>query len=195
MAILSIRELIDILIMIIAVGFIFKDTFRGPRREEDYDPIKEYSKKLRNFDLEGLKFSIIVTAPALLFHELGHKFMGMAFGLNPVFHAAYVWLGIGVLLKLVSFPFIFFVPAYVSYASGGTLMQNALIAFAGPGVNLILWIGSLIIFKRLRKASRRTRNIIFLTSWINMALFIFNMIPIPGFDGWHFFSSLYHIWF
>ena len=84
------------------------------------------------------------------------------------------------------------VPAYVSIFGDGTALQYSLIAFAGPFVNLFLWIGSLIILKTM-KIKHRYIPLLVLTSRINMFLFIFNMIPIPGFDGYKVFSGLLSI--
>ncbi|MEM4267470.1 MAG: M50 family metallopeptidase [Candidatus Woesearchaeota archaeon] len=197
MTILSLNEIIDIFVMTAAVGFIFKDVFRTPAKQSDdeYDPLKDYEGIKAKFDWEGLKFAMLVTAPAIILHEFGHKVFGVLFGLHGVFHASYWGLAIGIFLKLIGSPFIFFVPAYVSYAAGGTYIQQAIIAFAGPGINLLLWLGCLVVLKSKIRITRKTRTILHLTSQINMFLFIFNMIPIPPFDGGHFFTNIYHAFF
>jgi Zn-dependent protease len=200
MAIISLLEIFDIIVMCLAVGFIFKDTFRRPAPlAHEYEPLDAYDKKLKKrFDWEGLWFAIIVAAPAIILHEFGHKFVAMAFGLSATFHAAYLWLGIGAVLKLLSFPFIFFVPAYVSYPAAASDIQSALISVAGPLVNFILWLSALIILRSKnlsRKLTMPQRHGLYLVKMINLFLFGFNMIPIPGFDGWHFFSSLWNIFF
>jgi Zn-dependent protease len=198
MAIISFQEIFDIIIMCLAVGFIFKDTFRRPVPSQDqYDPLAAYDKKLKKkFDWEDLWYAIIVAAPAIILHEFGHKFVAMAFGLSATFHAAYLWLGVGIVLKILSFPFIFFVPAFVTYPSAATDLQTALISVAGPLVNCILWITAIIIL-RSKKLSRKLtipqRHGLYLMKMINLFLFGFNMIPIPGFDGWHFFISLWNV--
>ena len=96
---------------------------------------------------------------------------------------------LGVILKLANFPFIFFVPAYVSILGRGTPLQFTLIAFAGPLMNCIIWIASIIILK-YNLVNRKYFPIIHLTKQINMFLFIFNMLPIPGFDGSKVFGGL-----
>ena len=124
-----------------------------------------------------------------MFHEFGHKFTAMAFGLTATFEAAYLWLAIGIVLRLMRFPFIFFVPAYVSIAGTATNAQLGLIAFAGPAVNLVFWIGSILIIK-YKKLSPPKLQFFHLFKQINMLLFIFNMLPIPGFDGSKVFGAL-----
>ena len=181
MAIFSIYELFDLVIMILAVGYIFKDSFPMPVRH-DYDPLLH-----RHNEWDTIKYSILLTAPAIALHEMGHKFVALSFGVPAVFHASYEGLAIGVILKLVSFPFIFFIPGFVSH-TGVSAVQNIAIAFAGPGVNLLLWLGSAYLAKREKKEF--TRGLYYLSSNINMFLFIFNMIPLPFTDGGHVFQSI-----
>ncbi len=203
MAFLTLWEIIDMIVMTVVIGYIFSDVFiRRPlttKDEESYDPLKDYSRKTKKYD--NLKYAIILTAPALILHELGHKFVAMFFGMTATFNAAYIWLGIALLLKLMNFGFIFLVPAYVSWApataAAGLYLQNnpwvgSTIAFAGPAVNGILWLVAHVMIK----SGKYNKNpgkmmLLVLTRRINGFLFIFNLIPIPGFDGWHVFSGLW----
>lgn len=182
--ILSISEIIDIIIMSIAVGYILMGIFSFRRK-----------KQQKIFDWQSFKFSIIVTAPALIVHELGHKFVAMAYGLEPVFHAVYAWLGIGIALRLLRTGFIFFVPAYVNICPAGQCsslppLGMSLIAFAGPGMNLILFLGAWALLRSGKEFSKRTITILRITKIINLFLFIFNMLPIPMFDGWKVYSGI-----
>ena len=167
---LSLAEIVDIIIAVIAGGYIFMDSFRDPR-----DHAKTFG--------ERLLFSIAIAAPAIVLHEFGHKFVALALGYSATFHAAYGWLGIGVLLKLVGFPFLIMVPAYVSIA-GATGLHHALIAFSGPAINLTLWLTCAAVLALNKKLSRNTEAILYYSKTINMFLFIFNLIPIQGFDGY-----------
>jgi Zn-dependent protease len=157
------------------------------------DILEKYMKKSSRFDWQAFWFATIVTAPALLLHELGHKIVALSFGLTATFHAAYTWLGIAIVLRLVNFPFIFFVPALVSISGNATPMQHVLIAFAGPGVNLLLFLIALIVLKTKDNLSNNAIHFWSLTKNINIFLFIFNMIPIPMFDGNTVFVGLWHI--
>jgi len=193
MAFITVTEIIDILIMTFAIGFIFKDLFKKPT-EIDHDPLT-YHKPNRFINWNDLKFAMLVTAPAVIFHELGHKFVAMSMGLYATFHAAYTWLGLGVVLKLIGTPFIFFVPAYVAHSAAASPLQSAIIAFAGPAVNLILWLGSMYILKAAKKLTRTQHVALVLTKRINMFLFLFNMTPIPPFDGGHVVFGLWRTFF
>ena len=143
--------------------------------------------------MQDFKFAVLAAAPAIILHEFGHKFAAMAFGLQAVFKVAYMWLGIGLILRLSGTGLIFFVPAYVSITNPSGIppspLMLSLIAFAGPAVNLALWIAFSIILKK-RLITEKYLPLIYIAKQINMFLFIFNMLPIPGFDGYKVFSGL-----
>jgi Zn-dependent protease len=181
--------------MTLALGFIFKDVFL-PRRAvintENYDPIAHYRSLGTRYDMHGFVLGMMIAGPAVLFHELGHKLVAMGFGMSAEFHAAYFWLGLGVILKLMNFGFIFFVPAYVSIMGATTPLQSSAIAFAGPAVNLILFLVPWLLLKNKAFVKRHKKYLalMVLTSRINIFLFIFNMLPIPMFDGWKVYSGV-----
>lgn len=181
MALLTGIEILRLIIMTLGVGFIFKDIFviqPLPPKGQEYDPLIHRPSRIEN-----IKLAIMITAPAIIFHELAHKFVALGYGLQATFYASYWGLGIGIFLKLLNTGFIFFIPGYVVHGGASTPLQNAMIAFAGPGLNLVLWIGAWILLKRKEKYSTKTFMILTLTKKINMFLFFFNMIPIGFFDG------------
>lgn len=173
---ISIPEVLDILVTTVAAGFIFMGFVNEPGGET-----KSFA--------ERLIFSILVAAPAIILHEFGHKFMALALGYTATFHAAYTWLAIGIVLKLISFPFLLIVPAYVSII-GASGFKAAMVAGAGPAVNGLLWLTSWLLLK-FGKFSRRTEAILYYSRTINMFLFVFNLLPIPGFDGAGFWFNLF----
>ena len=206
-------EVLDIVLMTLVIGYIFKDTFRLPvhhRGKEGDDILDQYRAPRSAMNWHDFWWGCALVAPAIILHELGHKFMAMSFGLTATFHAACSTAnllgGLGqffdffcgltvlsVVLKTIGFGFIFFVPGYVSIGAGGTEFQNALISFAGPAVHLIFWLGAAYILrnkKAVKKMSHRKQFYLFFFKQINMFLFILNMLPIPGFDG---FSFFYHL--
>ena len=178
------HEVIDLAIMALAVGFIFSGMI--PRKEELY-----YGIRVKSLDLSHLLYSAAIAAPAIILHELGHKFVAIALGLSATFHAAYEWLAIGVFLKLINFGLLFFVPAYVEISGAQTPLMSSLTAFAGPAVNLLLFIGSWYALKD-RKLAKKYGIPLHFTKEINKFLFIFNMLPIPFFDGFTVYSGLFH---
>jgi len=186
---LNFTEIIDIVLMSLIIGFIFKGFFDF--RRENVDVMKMYTQR---FDWSGIWSAIAVVAPAIILHEFGHKFVAMSFGLNATFNAAYFWLGVGVLMKLLSFGFIFFVPAYVSITGNGSHLAMGLTALAGPLVNLVLFLIALLVIK-FTKVKTKYLPYWAATKRINLFLFIFNMIPIGFFDGAKVFSHLWQYFF
>ncbi len=190
MPLITFGEIIDLIIMTFFVGYIFSDII--PIRREHYDPLTHYK---RGFDFEGLKFAILATAPAIILHELAHKFVALGFGLDAIFYAFYrssftLILGIlTIISKLTGFGFMFFVPGFVGISGTGTHLQFALTALAGPLINLMLWLGSWYLLKN-KLYKKNYYLLLLLTQRINMFLFIFNMLPLPGFDGYKVFMGL-----
>ncbi len=183
-------EVFDILLMTAYLGFLFKDVFVPPSGH--YEPLA----KRKSFS--GFWFACKVIAPPIILHELAHKFVAVGFGLSATFHAFYadpttlVLGGIAFLAKLANFGFFLIVPGFVSIAGSATPLENFLIAFAGPGVHLALWAGSWLWLRR-KGLSRTQALILAFTSRINMFLFVFNMIPIPPFDGFQVFKNLFQL--
>lgn len=185
MAFFTLWEFAQALIMSAVVGWIFKDVF-NPQKTDDPD---EYIKKAKNKSLnkDAWLFAALLVAPAIILHELGHKFVAMGFGLDATFHAAWLWLGIGIVMKLIS-GFIFFVPAFVSMAGTAPPYVFAIAALAGPAVNGILWfIGKNAPEWRHAYTGKhiKHRELLYwaLFARINGFLAIFNLIPLPFFDG------------
>lgn len=185
MPLFAFSEIFDMIIMTAVVGYIFSDVFKKPARD-DYDPLTQFKS---GFNIENFKFAILVAAPGIILHELGHKFAALSYGLEAQFQAAYIFLGLALLMKMMNFGFIFFVPAYVRIIGNATPLEGSLIAFAGPGVNLALWAFAAFASKN-KLFAKKYDTALLLTSKINMFLFIFNMLPIPGFDGNTFFLGL-----
>ena len=186
--ILSFSEIIDVFVMTAVVGYIFMDLFKLHRTEI-----------IMGFDWQGFKFACLVTAPALTLHELAHKFVAISYGMQATFHAAYTWLGLGVIMKLLHFGFIFFVPAYVSIGCAAEPcvlkpLSGAVIAFAGPAANLLIFLVCWALLKN-PNLKRSTRIILYISKQINLFLFIFNMLPIPMFDGFKVYQGLWSAFF
>ncbi len=177
--IFTFSELFEAIIVSVFVAFITQDLFM-PR---GFYPLR-YSRELQRI---AFKNALLFVSPAIILHEFGHKLMALAFGYSATFHAAFLWLFLATLLKLAGFPFIIFVPAYVS--TNATGIAEFFVAIAGPGVNLILFLLTPILARIL--PSRYWHYF----AYINWFLFIFNMLPIPGFDGFHALVSLLSVLF
>ena len=158
-------ELFNLIILTLGIGYIFSGIY----------------KKSYGFDLEDFKLSVIVAAPAVVLHELAHKFLAILFGLQSTLHASFLGLALGIFLKSINSPFIIFIPGYVSVPPADPLITG-IIALGGPIVNLILWISSILALKFI-DLSQKWIIIMALTKRINIILFLFNIIPFGFFDG------------
>ena len=176
MAILSLGEVIDLIIMIAALGFIFKGTF---------------SSQKKTF-LKEFLFALLIIAPAVVLHEAAHKFVALFLGGEAIFHAHLPFLGIGILLKLLNVGFIFFIPGYVEITNTAEL-HRFFIALAGPLTNLTLFALAFLFLKK--NWAKKYHYQLILTKKINLFLFIFNMLPIPPFDGFAVVSSAFSLLF
>ena len=132
--ILSLMEIISLVIMTVVLGYIFTGYI-----------IKDHLSS--GFSWDGLKFAMIVAAPAVVFHELGHKFVAMALGHSATFFVYWWGLGLALVLKLISSPLLILAPAYVSIPAGVPAWDGMWIAFAGPLVNLALFGISALVLK------------------------------------------------
>lgn len=175
--IIGIKEIVYLTIMSLVIGFIFSSYIRKPR------PGLQRFRKRKFFDWEDFKFALIITAPAIVLHELGHKFTAIALGFTASFEIFWSGLGLGILLKLLNSPFLILAPGYVSIPQNVPSVTMGIIALAGPLVNLILFLITRYILNHAMGLTRNQAVILHLTKQINLLLFIFNMLPIPPLDG------------
>lgn len=224
MALLTVGEGIDIVFMTLILGYLFKDVFKRPaavpRQKQVYTmeqgpngtyefshgapflDIKDYLSSGKRRWHDDLLFAMAVTAPAIALHEFAHKGAALLTGLSATFHASYGGLFMGLLMKWV-LGFIVFVPAYVSIgapqAAAGVAaampsqLTLGLIALAGPATNLALWL--LARFSLENHLFRGHEHALVLVRELNRMLFIFNMLPLPGFDGFQFYTALFRTLF
>lgn len=178
---------------------------------------QSFIDKIISFFDRDFWFSILIIAPAIIFHELAHKIVAQSFGMSSTFYAAYNFLVFALVMKLVFPYFVFFVPGYVSSncveaskycipVAGSEFAPSPIaragISIAGPLSNLIIWIIAVILLKIYfsdeKSQNYKNRNFLFALIFIkrlNLFLFILNLLPIPGFDGFNFFSSIFEIFF
>lgn len=184
--IFTIPEVIYFIILTAVIGYIFTGYIRKPTSEV-YHP---FSFRKYTFKMQDFLFSVLIIAPAIVLHELAHKFIAIFFGLTANFFILWEGLGLAVLLKLLHSPFLIIAPGYVLISHGATPLQDILISFAGPLTNLILFLISGYILNHSTKLTRTQAIGFYLTKQINLFLLIFNMLPIPPLDGYHVFSGL-----
>ncbi len=174
MAFFTFIEIIHLIILTGAIGYIFSGYITDPSSRASFS---------RRWNTRNFLFAMLVTAPGVVLHELGHKFVGLAFGLGATFQVWYPGLGIAVFLKLINSPFLIVAPGYVLLTGVATPFESLLTSFAGPLVNLLLFAIAWLILRNSHHLTKRQAITLLLTQRINLFLFIFNMIPIPPLDG------------
>jgi Zn-dependent protease len=115
----------------------------------------------------------------------------MGFGATATLEAPYIMYAIVIVLALMRFPLLFFVGGYVAHSPLPAL-PSAFVSIAGITMNVLLWF----IFRSLIKykiAKRKYWNELALMAKLNLFLAAFNMLPIPGFDGFNFFRALFGV--
>ena len=168
--ILTFQEIIDFLAIWLVTSFVFLPS--------DYKKLpREYL--IKHFIFVGL---------ASVLHELFHKLAGLMLGVPAVFHAFYLGLFIGVLLKIFFPSFVLLIPGYVTIYSNDPLI-GLITAFAGPFANFLLFV----IFKYL--SLKKNDWFFYEIAMINLWLFIFNMLPIPPLDGYKVLVNLLQLLF
>ena len=182
-------ELAHLVVVTLALGFIFMSYL--PRAQ----PRSPYGQSYGGFDRESFKLAIMVTAPAVILHELGHKFAALFLGLTATFKAWWFGLFLGVVLKLFNSPLIILAPGYVEIGGNVTPFASFITAFSGPFINLLLWFVAWLVLERKTHMTQRSAIVWHLTKQVNMFLFIFNMIPIPPLDGSKVFAALWTMLF
>lgn len=138
------------------------------------------------FIIIGVSFGTVITA--FLFHELAHRYVARRYGGIAFFK---MWPP-GIILVLVTslFGFIFAAPGAVNI--GGIFRKDQIgkTSLAGPGTNLSIG-AAFYIFTLATAGMPGTGLIRSITLWvavINLWFALFNMIPIPPFDGEKIFS-------
>ncbi len=70
--------------------------------------------------------------------------------------------------------------------------SHAIVSFAGPAANLILFVAFCFLLAVLARTGIETYDeMLTLGAVLNIFLFIFNMLPIPMLDGWTVFAYLF----
>jgi len=196
MPIIDIIEIWEIVATTLVIGYLFSHFITAPHRD-----LKYYTKGLnRWWNWDDIKYSMMVVGPAIILHEFSHKLVAVILGFPSRFYGIIlggklVWGGaaIGLILRLLNAPFMFLIPGYVAPAyegawAGISASQMAIIAFAGPFINLTLFF----VFWWLLKTNKypKYQRLFYISKIVNLWLFILNMLPIGPLDGAKVFSGL-----
>jgi len=185
MAIITGREIVDLILLTAALGYIFSGFIKRPK-----NILEQFTKK---FDWADLWYAAAVVSPAIVFHELAHKFIGLLYGFDSVLHISIFGLLLGIGLRYFRSPFVFFIPAYVASTSASSFpAEFAILALAGPATNFALyWISEGLFLSR---KFPKWNHAFIISKQINLWLFILNMVPLGFFDGAKVFEGAPFLW-
>ena len=142
-----------------------------------------------------------ILIPSLVIHELAHGFTSQWLGdptprmsgrltFNPLAHLDPIGL---LLLIIAGFGFAKPVPINPYYYKNPR-RDEALVGLAGPASNFFLaWVLAIVFFKVLGltpSIGGFVFELVQLSVWLNLALAVFNLIPVPPLDGSHILAAL-----
>ncbi|MCL2032964.1 MAG: site-2 protease family protein [Methanomassiliicoccaceae archaeon] len=124
--------------------------------------------------------SAILVICSFLFHELGHKFVAQRYNAWSEFRAYPYGLVMALIISSV-FGFLFAAPGAVYIRGHIDRRMNGKISLAGPAVNFVIAAVAIVVFLALEPGP--LAYVIFMLANLNAFLGLFNMIPVPPFDG------------
>lgn len=155
-------------------------------------------------DIKDMLFSAAAIITAMVFHEFAHAYVSHKLGdptpkesgrlnIDPFVHMDFLGA-----LSLLLFGFGWAKPVQVNpnhYKN--PKMGTALVAIAGPAINLIICFICFVLsaltarYSGLFSTSFLTfiNQFLFKCGFINLSLCVFNLIPLPPLDGFKFFSA------
>lgn len=126
-----------------------------------------------------LPFTLITAGIAFILHELAHKYVAQKYGCWAEFRADTKMLLIAAVISLTGF--ILLAPGGV-LVHGATRQQHGKIALAGPLTNVIL--AGIFLAMSTLLTGNVVQNLALYAYMLNAYLAVFNMLPIPPFDGY-----------
>jgi Zn-dependent protease len=132
--------------------------------------------------LSWLAVSMVLVVMSFMLHEFGHKFAAQRYGAWAEFR---MWpAGLGLALVSGFFGFLFAAPGAVYIQGGIDDRANGKISLAGPAVNFGIAIAAILLWSvTVSPQNGLLSMVLFLLAYLNAFLGLFNMIPVPPFDG------------
>ena len=183
----TMMEFRDLAISALVLGFIFSIALSGFEYTTGGSIIVNYL------------ISLVIVAPALILHELAHKFVAQNYGCKAGYVLWPTGVLIAVLVTILTNGRVIFAalgavmisthyPTRLGYRFVGlSSMENGKIAASGPAVNIILAIISYILMPL-------SPTIFQISATINGIIALFNLIPFPPLDGSKIFGWSRIVW-
>ena len=163
-------EILHITVAIVVLSAAFSLIMRNGRLDPD--------PTMNIILIVGISFLLVVCS--FLFHEFGHKFLAQRYNAWSEFRA-YPY-GLVMALVISMFGFLFAAPGAVYIRGSIDKDSYGKISLAGPAVNFTISAIAIVIVLSLTPGTL-VFVIFSMLAYLNAFLGLFNMIPIPPFDG------------
>ena len=142
---------------------------------------------------------VLIVIFSICMHECAHAFTALKCGDDTAAEEGHLslnpWIQMGPASLIILFLFgIAWGAVPVNVANFRRKTDAALVAFAGPLMNLILCICmalGAVLFAKFIGDDHPAHEFFVVASAANGVLFLFNMLPVPMFDGWTVFSLFF----
>ena len=162
-------EILHITVAILVLSVAFSVVMR--RRFTSLDPSM-------NDMLFLLGFSFILVVFSFLIHEFGHKFVAQRYNAWSEFRAYPFGLLFALMMSFMGF--LFAAPGAVYIRGNIDKEMNGKISLAGPAVNFVVSAIAIVLFFM---TGGLLATLFGMLAYLNAFLGLFNLIPIPPFDG------------
>jgi len=125
-----------------------------------------------------LGFSFILVVFSFLIHEFGHKFVAQRYNAWSEFRAYPFGLLFALMMSFMGF--LFAAPGAVYIRGNIDKEMNGKISLAGPAVNFVVSAIAIVLFFM---TGGLLATLFGMLAYLNAFLGLFNLIPIPPFDG------------
>ncbi|AFY56993.1 Zn-dependent protease [Rivularia sp. PCC 7116] len=140
---------------------------------------------------------IVIVIISICLHELAHGFAALSQGddtpkklghitLNPVVH-----MGVESIIFLCLVGMSWGQMPVNPYKFRNGKFSDILVSAAGPLCNLALGFIFIALLSLFYNSGFISKDFLYLAARINLAQFIFNLLPIPPLDGFHIFSNIF----
>jgi len=163
-------EILHIIVAMVILSAAFSIMLRGSRLDQD--------PTTNMILIVGMCFILVICS--FILHEFGHKFLAQRYNAWSEFRV----YPIGLVITLISsvMGFLFAAPGAVYIRGDIDKNTQGKISLAGPGVNFVIAAVAIVIVLSMDSGTlvyAIFQMLAYLNGWIGL----FNMIPIPPFDG------------
>ena len=168
----SMTEVLHIAVAIVVLSAAFSIVIMRRNTLDSNDPM------MNIILIVGMSFILVVCS--FLFHEFGHKFVAQRYNAWSEFRAYPFGLLMALMFSIAGF--LFAAPGAVYIRGDFDKNTYGKISLAGPGVNFVISAIAIVVYLTLDMGAL-VNFMFYLLAYLNAFLGLFNMLPIPPFDG------------